>query len=133
MGGLVQPIINLLRDHLLANDTMQMDETTVQVLNEEKKATSSKSYMWVQRGGPPGKPIILFDYDPSRASTVPLRLLEGFKGYLQVDGYEGYAAVVKANDLIMLGCWAHARRKFDEAVKADIAHPKVMGRSIISI
>lgn len=119
MGGLVQPIINLLRDYLLSEDIIQMDETTVQVLNEEKKAVSSKSYMWLQRGGPPGKPIILFDYAPSRASTVPLRLLEGFKGYLQVDGYEGYNAVVKANGLTILGCWAHARRKFDEAIKAQ--------------
>jgi transposase len=119
MGGLIQPLINLLREQMLSYDLMQMDETTVQVLNEEKKAASSKSYMWIQRGGPPGKPVILFDYDPSRSSTVPLRLLEGFKGYLQVDGYEGYNAAVKANGLVQLGCWAHARRKFDEAVKAQ--------------
>ena len=119
MGGLIQPLINLLREHLLANDILQMDETTVQVLNEENRAVSPKSYMWVQRGGPPGEPIVLFDYNPSRASTVPLRLLEGFKGYLQTDGYEGYNAAVKANSLIQLGCWAHARRKFDEAIKAQ--------------
>jgi transposase len=119
MGGLIQPLINLLRDHLLFENIIKMDETTVQVLNEENRAVSSKSYMWVQRGGPPGKPIILFNYDPSRASNVPLRLLEGFNGYLQTDGYEGYNAAVKANGLVQLGCWAHARRKFEEAVKAQ--------------
>lgn len=73
----------------------------------------------MQRGGPPDKPVILFDYDTSRGQTVPLRLLEGFNGTIQTDGYAGYNAVVNQNNLIHLGCWAHARRKFSEAVKAQ--------------
>ncbi len=75
--------------------------------------------MWVTRGGPPDRPIILFDYDPSRSGAVPLRLLADFKGYLQTDGYEGYAAVAARDDIVHVGCLAHARRKFDEAVKAQ--------------
>ena len=74
--------------------------------------------MWVQRGGPPDKPVVIFDYDPSRSQTVPARLLEGFAGYLQCDGYEGYSAVGRHDDVVLVGCWAHARRKFDEALKA---------------
>ena len=116
---LIQPLINLLHDHLLAYDIIQMDETTVQVLNEAGKTAQSKSYLWVQRGGPPAKPVILFDYDPSRSQAVPQRLLEGFKGALQTDGYDGYNAAVIAGKLTHLGCWAHARRKFDEAVRAQ--------------
>jgi hypothetical protein len=118
-GTLVQPLINLLRDQLLAYDVLQMDETTVQVLKEAGRRAQSTSYLWVQRGGPPEHPVILFDYDPGRGQAVPQRLLEGFAGYLQTDGYEGYNAVVAAQGLTHLGCWAHVRRKFHEAVKAQ--------------
>ncbi len=126
-GKLVQPLINLMRDQLLAYDVLQMDETTVQVLKEAGRKAQSQSYLWVQRGGPPEKPIILFDYDPSRAQAVPLNLLAGFQGYLQTDGYDGYNAVVAANDLTHVGCWAHARRKFHEAVQAQCKKAKGKG------
>jgi len=89
------------------------------VLNEPDKKAQSKSYLWLQRGGPPEQPVILFDYDPTRSQRVPTRLLEGFAGYLQTDGYDGYNAVVKIGDLTHLGCFAHARRKFTEAIKAQ--------------
>ncbi|MHB8456003.1 MAG: IS66 family transposase [Acidiferrobacterales bacterium] len=91
-GILIQPLINLLRDRLWAYDIVQMDETPVQVLKEPGKTAQSQSYLWLQRGGPPDRPVILFDYDPSRGAGVPIRLLEGFQGYLQTDGYAGYVA-----------------------------------------
>ncbi len=119
LSELITPLMNLLRERMLGLDYLQMDETTVQVLNEKGKEAQSKSYMWVQRGGPPDKPIILFDYAPTRGSSVPVSLLDGFAGTLQTDGYEGYNAVVKSNQLRQAGCWAHARRKFDEAVKSQ--------------
>lgn len=59
--------------------------------------------------------MTLFDYDPIRSNTVPSRLLQGYRGALIVDGYEGYSAVCKHNPLIRLGCWAHARCQFTEA------------------
>ncbi|MHB8388892.1 MAG: IS66 family transposase [Acidobacteriaceae bacterium] len=121
-GILVQPLINLLRDRLLAYDLIQMDETPVQVLKEPGKSAQSQSYLWVQRGGPPGLPVVLFDYDPSRSATVPQRLLAGFQGILQTDGYDGYNAVVTAQGLTHAGCLAHARRKFDEVLKAQGKH-----------
>ena len=123
-GQLIQPLINLLRDRLLAYDIMQMDETTVQVLKEPGKTAQSKSYLWVQRGGPPDQPILLYDYDPGRGAGVPIRLLEGFKGTLQTDGYDGYNAAVALGKLTHIGCFAHARRKFDEAIKAQGKHPR---------
>jgi len=83
------------------------------------KTAQSKSYLWLQRGGPPGQPVVLYDYDPGRGAEVPKRLLAGFTGYLQTDGYDGYNAVVAVNALTHVGCMAHARRKFDEAVKAQ--------------
>jgi transposase len=123
-GTLIQPVINLLRDRLLDYDILQMDETTVQVLNEAGKTAQSKSYLWLQRGGPPDQPVVLYDYDPGRGAGVPKRLLAGFTGYLQTDGYDGYNAVVAVNGLTHVGCMAHARRKFSEAVKAQGKHKK---------
>ncbi len=118
-GVLVQPLINLMRDRLLAYDIIQMDETTVQVLKESGRTAQSTSYLWVQCGGPPDSEVVLYDYSPTRAGSVPANLLADYAGYLQTDGYEGYNAVVAANDIVPLGCMAHARRKFDEAVKAQ--------------
>ncbi|ABK42848.1 transposase IS66 [Magnetococcus marinus MC-1] len=117
-GQLVQPLINLMRDKMLDYDILQMDETTIQVLKEKDKVAASNSYMWVQRGGPPGSPVILFDYDPTRGAEVPKRLLAGYKGWLQTDGYAGYLGVGAQEDVILMGCFAHARRQFDEAIKA---------------
>jgi hypothetical protein len=118
-GALIQPLINLLQDRLLSADILQMDETPVQVLKEPGKTAQSKSYLWVQRGGPPQKPIVLYHYDPGRGAEVAKRLLEGFSGYLQTDGYAGYHAAVAVHGLTPVGCMAHARRKFMEAVKAQ--------------
>jgi transposase len=118
-GMLIQPLINLMRDRLLDYDIVQMDETPVQVLRESGKRAQSKSYIWVQRGGPPDQPVVLYDYDPGRGAGVPKRLLEGFRGYLQTDGYDGYNAVVAVNALTHVGCMAHARRRFNDAVKAQ--------------
>ncbi len=92
-GKLVQPLINLLRERLLAYDIVAMDETRLQALKEPGKRAESQSYLWVQRGGPPDHPILLYDYDPSRSQKVPIRLLEGFSGYLLTDGYEAYGKV----------------------------------------
>ena len=121
-GSLIQPLINLLRDTMLDYDIIGMDETRVQVLKEPGKSPQSQSYMWVQRGGPPDNVVILFDYDPTRSQQVPVRLLPDYRGYLQTDGYDGYNLVCKENSIIQVGCWAHVRRKFDEALKAQGPH-----------
>ncbi|WP_293649741.1 IS66 family transposase [Thiolapillus sp.] len=118
-GELIQPLINLLREQLLLYDIQQMDETTIQVLKETGKKAQSKSYIWVQRGGPPGRQVLLFTYDSSRGQHVADALLADYQGYLQTDGYGGYDPVCTNNELIQVGCFAHARRKFDEALKAQ--------------
>ncbi len=114
----LQPLINLMQEHQLDGDYIQMDETLIQVLKEPGRSPTSKKYMWVMRGGPPDKPAILFHYHPSRGREVPLCLLEGFSGYLQVDGYAGYDEVCLKQNLVRLGCMDHARRKYMDAVKA---------------
>jgi len=115
----LQPLINLMREHQLTGTVIMADETRVQVLKEPDKPVTSDKYMWVTLGGPPGEQSILFEYDPSRRGEVPLRLLDGYTGYLQTDGYSGYNAVCKKNGNIQVGCWDHARRKFKEAQAAQ--------------
>lgn len=114
----LMPLYNLLQDHLLSRDYLQMDETIVQVLKEDGKKATSKSYMWV-RYAAGINPIVLYDYAPTRSGQVPIELLEGFKGYLQVDGYDGYSQVCEKNKLTRLGCMDHARRKFMDAFKTS--------------
>jgi transposase len=108
-----QPLINLMREIQNASDYLQADETRIQVLKEDGKKAQSDKWMWVTRGGPPGKPSVLFEYDPSRGGKVPVRLLDDFQGILQADGQ-----VCRENKLTRIGCWDHARRKFVEASRA---------------
>ncbi|QWF69449.1 IS66 family transposase [Methylomonas paludis] len=115
----LQPLINLIRDHQLAGNIIMADETRVQVLKEPGRPATSDKFMWVTLGGTPGQPSVLFEYDPTRSQEVPLRLLEGFSGYLQTDGYAAYNAACIINHIIQLGCWDHARRKFKEAQDAQ--------------
>jgi len=116
-GELVQPLINLMREELLAHDFVQCDESRFQVLKEPGKAAESQSYVWVQRGAPNDHPLVLYEYDPSRSAEVPKRLFEGFQGILQTDGYEGYGAIGREPGIVHVGCWAHARRRFTDALK----------------
>ncbi|WP_346727530.1 IS66 family transposase [Pseudomonas sp. SWRI81] len=118
-GEHFQPLLNLMRDSLLASRVIHCDETRVQVLKEPDREPSSQSWMWVQTGGPPDKPVILFDYSTSRSQEVPTRLLDGYCGYLMTDDYAGYNALGAQDGVERLGCWAHARRKFVEAQKVQ--------------
>lgn len=116
---LLQPLFNLARDTLLDSTVIHMDETVVQVLKEPDKKASSTSYMWVQSGGPPGKNVVLYDYDASRSGEVPVRLLQGWRGYLMTDGYDGYNRLARQEGIEHLACWAHVRRRFVDAVKVQ--------------
>jgi transposase len=131
LGECVVPIINLMNEQLLDSPLIQCDETRVQVLSSDK-APTAEHWVWVRASGPPHRRIILFDYDPSRGGTVPMRLLEGFTGILQTDGYEAYCAVAEGKRLIHAGCYAHARRKFEDARKAQ-ADPSRDGQSKIAL
>jgi transposase len=119
LGALhVVPIINLLNECLLAQPLIHFDETRLQVLKSDMAPTADH-WMWVRAAGPPGRRIVLFDYDPSRGGAVPLRLLQGYQGILLTDGYEPYESVAQALGVVHAGCLAHARRRFDEARKAS--------------
>jgi transposase len=112
----VQPIINLLRDHLLDADLVFGDETVIQVLKEPGRAAQTKSYLWAQMNGA-GPPVRLFGYAPGRGGTHASELYAGIRqgAALMTDGYEVYNGIARAHDLVHLGCWAHCRRYFVEA------------------
>lgn len=108
-------LTNRMKEHLLSQDILHADETTLQVLREPGKSAETQSYLWLYRTGLMGPAIILYDYRPTRGGEHPRNFLAGFGGYLHVDGYAGYH---KVQGVTLVGCWAHARRKFDEALKA---------------
>lgn len=118
-GELLEPLYQRLKAELLKQSVIQADETPVQVLAEDKH----RCYMWVYCTGsdspadkadhPPN--IVLYDYQASRSGQCARNYLDGYSGYLQVDGYAGY----QQTETRLVGCWAHARRKFVEAKKAQ--------------
>ena len=111
------PVYEQLHKELLTRDVLHADETTLQVLHEPGKKPQSDSYMWLYRtSGDTDKPVVLYEYQPGRGAKHPKEFLSGYKGYLHTDGYAGYHDL--GEDITVVGCWAHARRKFDEAVKS---------------
>lgn len=125
VGQATQPVINLMRDALLDSLIVHGDETEVQVLKEPGRKAQAKSYMWAQMTQASGEdgtgpPIRLFGYSPSRSTHSARTLYEGMRpgGALMSDGYEPYAAIAEQHRLVHLGCWAHCRRYFHEALQA---------------
>jgi len=111
------PLYERMKIHLLEREVLHGDETTLQVLHEPGKTAQSKSYMWMYRtSGDAERPIVLYEYQPDRRMIRPAEFLKGFSGYLHADGYEGYHSL--PDSITVVGCWAHARRKFVEALKA---------------
>lgn len=132
IGQAVQPIINLLRDHLLDSDLVYGDETTVQVLKEPGRQAQTKSFMWAQMNGTQmdgtqmngsGPPVRLFAYAPGRGAVHAQKLYAGMRrgAALVTDGYQVYDGIAAEHGLTHLGCWVHARRPF---IKAEEAIPK---------
>lgn len=105
------------RDQVLSSDYIQVDETTIKVLDKDKKGKTHLGYYWVYREVQNN--MILFDYQQGRGREGPQALLKDFKGHLQTDGYEVYESFGKKEGICLIGCMAHARRKFTEALDND--------------
>ena len=112
----LSPLYEQMRLALLREEVLHADETTLQVLKEPGRSSRSESYMWLYRtSGCASKPIVLYEYQPTRSSAHPKAFLKEYQGYLHTDGYAGYHALPAEVNIV--GCWAHVRRKFDEAIK----------------
>jgi transposase len=118
-GDLLRALYYRLREIVLQSDYIQVDESTVPVINNEKHR-AVKAYLWVVRSVM--KNLVFFHYDKgSRAQRVVIELLHDYKGAVQTDGYDVYSIYENKKGVLLLGCWAHARRKFNEALKEDKA------------
>ena len=116
-ADLLRPLYYRLKEIVLATDYIQVDETTLPIVDNEKSKTV-KGYIWMVRSVM--ESLVFFHYDQgSRAKKVVLPLLIDFKGALQTDGYAVYNVYEDKKDVTLLGCWAHARRYFEEALKED--------------
>lgn len=116
---LIEPVYNLHCKEVLNTDYLNVDETTIKVLDKDKKGTTHRGYYWVYYDTV--RKLALFDYQPGRGAIYPQSMLHRFKGYLQTDGYDAYETFDKVEGVTTLCCWAHARRKFYEAKDYDNA------------
>jgi len=97
---------------ILQHRYLQVDETPVKVLE-----TNKKGYVWAYFAPNAGKGLVAFEFSLTREASVANERLKSFKGLLQTDGYNGYNALRKRDDIVGFGCLSHARRKFSEVVK----------------
>ena len=109
---------------LIQGDIVMADETSLQVLRERGRPATAKSFMWLYRSGRDGPPIVLFDYQTTRAAKHPEKFLDGFSGYIITDAYAGYNNLLS---VIHCSCWSHARRYFFDALKS--VPKKAQGKS----
>jgi len=116
-SDLLRAMYYRLRELVLSSDYIQVDESTVPVIDSKKKR-AVKAYLWVVRSVM--DKLVFFHYDKgSRAQKVVIELLHNFQGAVQTDGYNAYSLYENKKGVLLLGCWAHARRKFTEALKED--------------
>ena len=111
----LRSVYDVLHEQLCREPVLHADETTLQVLKEPGRSSTSKSYMWLYRtSGSAKQAIVLYEYQPTRKAEHAEAFLKGFSGWLHADGYQGYHKL--PGNIRVVGCWAHARRKFDEAL-----------------
>ena len=114
---LIDPLGRALLKLILESNYLHADETPAKVLDKNKKGTTHRGYYWVYHNSIDG--LVWFDYQESRGREGPIEILKDFKGYLQTDGYAVYDFFKEKEDVAVLHCMAHARRKFFEAKDND--------------
>lgn len=117
-----EPLVQLLKKVLLKEEVLHADETTFNVLDSHR----TKDYVWLFSSGRYAeKKIHIYKHGPSRGSEVLENLLAGYKGYLHSDGYSSYG---KLTDVTSIGCFAHVRKKFYDALPAKEGEKKSTSR-----
>lgn len=113
----LEPLYQQLRFDIKAKGYLQVDETSIKVLESDKKGAAHKGWYWVYHS--PLDELVLMDYQPTRGAVAPKDMLAHFKGYLQSDGYGVYEKIGQRKDVTPVACWAHARREFERALEND--------------
>jgi len=124
VSELMLPLYNMMVNQVKQSDYLQVDESTIPVLDPDKKGTTHTGYFWVYHS-PPDK-VVIFDYQKGRGAKFPKAFLDDFKGYIQTDAYSGYNFIARREDITHFGCMAHARREFIEAEKNDRERSEAM-------
>ncbi|MGH9648271.1 MAG: IS66 family transposase [Bryobacteraceae bacterium] len=115
VGELLEPVVEAMREDLLGASYLQADETTVPVQMHDRRGANHQAYLW--QYGSPGRETV-FEFQLGRGREGPARFLQNWEGILQTDGYQAYDNI-GGPKMIHVGCWAHARRKFVDAVKVN--------------
>ena len=128
-GNYLRHVYDYFHRQLRMRKYLMADETRVQVLNEPERNPETDSWMWLFRSGEDGlPPILLYHYTETRAKFHAASFLQGFSGYLETDGYQGYNNLP---DIKRCSCWAHVRRYFTDAIpkgkEYDYSLPAVQG------
>ncbi len=117
ISELLSPLYQKMVMYVKRQGYLQVDETTIKVLDRQKKGKTHLGYYWVYYAVL--QKTLIFDYQKGRSEKAPKTILEGFKGYLQTDGYVVYDKYAKKEDITHVACMAHARRYFDKALSND--------------
>jgi transposase len=114
---LLEPLYNALKQKIISSDYIQADESPIKVLDKDKKRSTHQGYQWVYRS--PLHNLVLFNYRKGRGQEGPKEMLEDYQGYLQCDGYRVYDKFGLQENITLVGCLVHARRKFFDAQEND--------------
>jgi len=113
----IKPLEETLRRAIFESDVIFTDDTPIP-LQVKGNGKLRKARLWVYVRGGTGPPLTTYDFSVDRSKKRPLDFLEGYRGYVHADAYSGYDELFKREGIIEVGCWAHARRKFDEAASS---------------
>ena len=119
---LLNPLYNKLKQKILSSDYIQADESPIKVLDKDKVRSTHQGYQWVYHS--PLDNLVLFNYRKGRGQHGPKEILVDYLGYLQCDGYRVYDKIGQQKGIILVGCLAHARRKFFDAQDNDAKRAK---------
>ena len=114
LADLLKPLVRALMKEVREAGLLQADETSMRLLLRELAKNIQQAWVWVYVGSE-AAPYTIFDFRPSRGRDGPRKMLEGFEGTLQCDGYAAYDGVGVPGKVRRAGCWAHVRRGFIEA------------------
>jgi transposase len=125
-ADLLKPIVEQLRLDVLSGPVVHADETPVKFLTPGQRG-SRNGYVWTYADL---QGDVFYDFGKTRGQQWPNAILSGYAGYLLVDGYTGYDKVLAREEVTYAACWAHARRKFYEALETDPQHAVVVLEAI---
>jgi transposase len=113
----LEPLYQQLRFDIKAKGYLQVDETSIKVLESDKKGAAHMGWYWVYHSPLDG--LVLMDYQPTRGAAATTDMLKNFRGYLQSDGYAVYQKIGQRAEVTPVACWTHARREFERALDND--------------